>query len=51
MLQLKYEPQGFVENVGDAVGAVSMRVQGDLDRFKEFIETRGRETGSWRGKV
>ena len=51
MLQLEYDPQGFVENMGDAVGAVSMRVQGNLDRFKEFIETRGRETGSWRGQV
>ena len=51
MLQLEYEPQGLVENVGDASGAVSLRVQGDLDRFKEFIEARGRETGSWRGRV
>jgi uncharacterized membrane protein len=51
MLQLEYEPQGVVENVGDALGAVSMRVQGDLNRFKDFIETRGRETGAWRGQV
>ena len=51
MLQLKYDPQGFVENVGDALGAVSLRVQGDLERFKEFIEKRGCETGAWRGQV
>ena len=51
MLQLEYDPQGFVENVGDALGAVSSRVQGDLERFKEFIEKRGRETGGWRGQV
>jgi hypothetical protein len=28
-----------------------MRVQGDLNRFKEFIEERGRETGGWRGEI
>jgi len=51
MLQLEYDPQGVVENVGAALGVVSMRVQGDLERFKEFIEKRGRETGAWRGQV
>ena len=49
MLQLAYEPQGVVEHVGDALGVVSARVQGDLERFKTFIEQRGRETGAWRG--
>jgi hypothetical protein len=42
---------GAVENVGDAVGAVSARVKGDLQRCKEFIETRGRATGGWRGEI
>jgi len=42
LLQLEYDPQGFVENVGDALGVVSSRVQGDLERFKEFIEKRWR---------
>jgi hypothetical protein len=28
-----------------------MRTAGDLDRFKEFIEQRGSETGAWRGEV
>ncbi|HEU4985559.1 MAG TPA: SRPBCC family protein [Rhizobiaceae bacterium] len=51
MLQLQYEPEGMVENVGDAVGMVSQRVQGDLERFKSFIEGRGQETGAWRGTV
>ena len=51
MLQLEYAPQGLVENVGDALGVVSSRVQGDLERFKEFIEKRGRETGAWRSQV
>src|SRR5262249_32782270 len=40
MLQLDYDPEGVVENVGDAVGVVSARVRGDLARFKDFIEQR-----------
>ena len=49
MLQMDYDPQGVLENVGDALGAVSLRVKGDLQRFKEFIESLGSETGAWRG--
>jgi uncharacterized membrane protein len=51
MLQIEYEPEGAVETVGDWVGAVSGKVSGDLERFKEFIESRGHETGAWRGKI
>jgi uncharacterized membrane protein len=51
MLQLEYEPEGVVENVGDAIGVVSARVKGDLERFKDYLEARGRETGAWRGEV
>jgi uncharacterized membrane protein len=50
-LQLDVDPDGPVENVGDAVGLVKRRVEGDLKRFKEFIESRGQETGAWRGEV
>jgi uncharacterized membrane protein len=51
MLQMEYDPEGFVENVGDFIGVASGRVKGDLERFKEFIESRGQETGAWRGEV
>ena len=51
MLQLEFDPEGFVEKAGDALGMVSRRAKGDLDRFKEFIEARGAETGAWRGEV
>jgi uncharacterized membrane protein len=44
-LQLEYDPQDFAENVGDALEMVSSRVQGDLERFKEFIEKRWRPPG------
>lgn len=51
MLQMDYDPEGITENVGDAIGMVSRRVEGDLERFKEFLESRGMETGAWRGSV
>ena len=51
MLQLDYEPKGMVEAAGSALGLVERRVKGDLERFKTFIEERGRETGAWRGDI
>jgi uncharacterized membrane protein len=51
MLQMEYEPEGAVEKAGDAAGIVGSRIKGDLQRFKEFIESRGQETGAWRGEV
>jgi uncharacterized membrane protein len=50
-LLLNYEPQGAMESAGDALGVVSRRVEGDLQRFKEFIEARDQETGAWRGEI
>lgn len=51
MLQLEFEPDGIVEQAGDKLGFVKRRAVGDLERFKGFIEERGRETGGWRGDV
>ena len=50
-LQMEYVPKGAAEKTGDALGLVTRRVEGDLKRFKDFIEARGRETGAWRGTV
>jgi uncharacterized membrane protein len=50
-LQMDVEPEGAVESVGTALGFLDRRVKGDLERFKEFIEGRGAETGAWRGEV
>jgi len=50
-LQMDVDPEGLVENVGTALGFLDRRVRGDLERFKEFIERRGSETGAWRGEV
>jgi len=50
-LQLDVDPEGPVENIGDALGLVQGRVKGDMERFKSFIESHSRETGAWRGTV
>ena len=50
-LQLEYTPQNAMESAGDATGMLSRRVEGDLRRFKEYIESRGAETGAWRGEI
>jgi hemerythrin superfamily protein/ribosome-associated toxin RatA of RatAB toxin-antitoxin module len=50
-LTLDYEPEGLVEKAGDALNIVDRQASGDLERFKAFIESRGTETGSWRGEV
>src|SRR6202022_4270158 len=46
-----YEPEGLLEKTGDALGIPSGRIEEDLKRFRDYIEERGRETGSWRGQV
>lgn len=50
-LEISYNPKGFVESAGDAMGVVSRQIENDLERFKEFIENRGQETGAWRGTI
>ena len=50
-VQMDWDPDGIVEATGSALGADSRRVKGDLKRFKELIESRGVETGAWRGEV
>ena len=50
-LQMDVEPDDVLENVGTFLGFLDRRVKGDLERFKEFVEGRGTETGAWRGEV
>ena len=49
--QMDIDPEGFVENVADKLGILTHRVKSDMKNFKEFIESRGRETGAWRGNI
>jgi len=50
-LSLEYEPEGLVEKVGDKLNVVGNQAEGDLDRFKAFIESEEYATGAWRGTV
>jgi uncharacterized membrane protein len=50
-VQMDWEPEGVVENVGAALGFDDRQVSKDLERFKDLIEERGSETGAWRGEV
>jgi uncharacterized membrane protein len=51
ILRMNYEPEGGIEQTGDGRGAVSRRVEGDLQRFRDFIQHRTTETGAWHGEI
>jgi uncharacterized membrane protein len=50
-VEIEWQAEGMVEQLGSALGADERRVEGDLERFKELIERRGVESGAWRGQV
>ena len=50
-LQMDWDPEGMKEKAGQMLGRDEAQVKSDLERFKEFIESRGVETGAWRGEV
>jgi len=50
-VQLDWEPSSALEKIGAAVGIDDHAVSKDLENFKRFIESRGAETGAWRGDV
>ena len=50
-LQLDYEPEGLIQSIGSALNVPEHRIKADLKRFKEFIESRGSESGEWRGTI
>jgi uncharacterized membrane protein len=51
MAQMEYDPEGMKESIGSGLRFDSRRVKGDLESFKEFIESRAHETGAWRGEI
>ncbi len=51
MIQIDWEPGGVVERAGAVAGVDDRKVRADAQRFKKFIESRGTETGAWRGDV
>ncbi|WP_329123752.1 SRPBCC family protein [Streptomyces sp. NBC_01353] len=50
-LAMDVEPQGLTEKAGAAIGVLDSRVEGDLLRFKEYIEERDEASGGWRGRL
>ncbi|MBD0348080.1 MAG: SRPBCC family protein [Thermoleophilia bacterium] len=50
-VEMEWEPESFKQKVGSVVGADERAVSADLERYKEFVEARGVETGAWRGSV
>jgi uncharacterized membrane protein len=50
-LELDVEPQGAVQQMGDAMGMLKSQVREDLGRFKQLIESRSQASGEWRGEV
>ena len=50
-LEMHWEPKDVTERVGDVLGADDLRIQGDLERFKKFIEELRTPTGAWRGEI
>ena len=51
MVQMDFVPEGIKEKVGAALGAPDRRVKGDLERFKELVESEGGTSDGWRGEV
>ena len=52
MLQMDYKPETAAEKVGGCRGGgVKLTTKGNLRRFKDLVEQRGRETGARRGSV
>jgi uncharacterized membrane protein len=50
-VRIEYEPEGMAENLASALGFISGKIEDNLERFKQFVESRGEETGAWRGEI
>jgi uncharacterized membrane protein len=50
-LKVDADPDGAVETVGANLGFLERRVKGDLERFRDYLESTGRASGGWRGEI
>jgi uncharacterized membrane protein len=50
-VSMSYQAEGAAEQVGSAAGLDARRVRADLERFTELVESRGEESGAWRGTI
>lgn len=51
MVQMDWEAEGLIEKVGEKLGFDERTLKADLENFKKFIESRGEETGAYRGET
>lgn len=50
-ITMEYEPEGTGVQGKDAAKVIEQRTEQDLARFKQLLESQGRESGEWRGEV
>lgn len=50
-VRFEWAPETFTEKAGAALQLDKLQVKTDMRKFKDFIESRGTETGAWRGEV
>lgn len=50
-LKVDYEPESSSEHSDEALEVITQRVEGDLERFKDFVQSHGDEAEPWRGEV
>jgi len=50
-LEMSWEPETLVEKVGAKLMLDQHQAESDLERFRDFLESRGGETGGWRGEI
>jgi uncharacterized membrane protein len=50
-LALSIEPNGALENAGEALGLFTAHVEHSMKDFKQYIEERQVADGAWRGEV
>jgi len=51
MVRIEFQPQSLLESLAGTFGVIGRRIEGDLERFKDFIQNRQEETGGWRGRI
>lgn len=50
-VRFEWGPETLTEKTGAALNLDDLQVKADMRKFKDFIESRGTETGAWRGEV
>jgi uncharacterized membrane protein len=51
LVEISYEPQGLLEDLGAVLGIVERKLERELAKFKAFLEASSCETGAWRSRI